>query len=116
MELKLENGKYVPGEYQGLGKVEGTDEIKQRILMKLRVKKGAFIPMPEYGSRLYSLSSVKPSLRGAAAKQFVLEALSGEKDLELTKLELFEQNEGEILLGMSFSWKGGEDFGLETRI
>lgn len=116
MELKLENGKYVSGEYQGLLSLEGIDEIRQRILMKLCVKKGAFLPLPEYGSRLYSLSAFRPSLRPATAKQFVIEALSDEKDLELTELLLFEQGEGEILLEMSFLWKGSLEFGLETRI
>ena len=78
MELKLENGRYVPGAAGGLETVSGREETLQRILMRLQAKKGAFPPLPDYGSRLHTLGTVKPSAREAAAKQFVFEALEGE--------------------------------------
>lgn len=115
MELKLEDGRYVPGRYQGFDRVEGIQELLQRILMKLRTRRGAFLPMSDYGSRLHTLSSVKPSLREAAAKQFVLEALTDEKGLELQELTLYSQ-EDEIRLELSFFYNGNINFTVETII
>lgn len=115
MELKLEDGRYVPGKYQGFENVSGGEELLQRVLMRLRVRRGSFLPMPEYGSRLHLLRSVKSSQRESAAKQFITEALSEEAGLELESLAISEMSEGELLLDMSFSY-GGASLRAQTTI
>ena len=83
MELKLSNGKYVVGADGTLECVSGAEEKIQRILCRLSARRGGFFPMPEFGSRLYKLSSMKPSARNAAAQQYVHEALAAEEGVEL---------------------------------
>ena len=39
MEIKLENGNYVPGKYSGLTTVSGDEETAQRIAMKLTARR-----------------------------------------------------------------------------
>lgn len=78
MELKLRSGAYV---LSGAGlpeSVGGAEETLQRSLMRLSARRGSFAPAPDYGSRLYTLGTLKPSQRSAAARLFVTEALAGE--------------------------------------
>ncbi|NLT63369.1 MAG: hypothetical protein GXY01_02755 [Clostridiales bacterium] len=116
MELKLKNGQYQRGEYQGLAEVNEIEELLQRINMKLMVHRGSFIPLPDYGSRLYLLSRAKPSYRQIAARKYVLEALADETELVLETLELIDKPKGEVLLYLSFTYRGKYTVDLETEI
>lgn len=88
MELKLENGRYVPAA-RGLAEVSGAEELAQRITMKLAARRGKFWPMPQYGSRLYTLiSGVRPADRKAAVRTFVAEALADETGVSLKNMEM----------------------------
>ena len=72
MEIKLTDGKYTLGDYLAPNELEELDEILQRVIMKLKVRRGSFLPLPDYGSRLHLLSKAKPSSRETAARQYVL--------------------------------------------
>ena len=116
MELKLIDGKYAAGAFQRPETVEGAEELKQRVLLRLSARRGAFLPRPEFGSRLHLLGQVKPSEREAAARQFVLEALAEERDLELDSLELIEEETGQARLRLGLIYQGAYSLGLETGI
>ncbi len=116
MELKLANGKYIQGNYQGLEQVDEMEELLQRLEMKLITRRGAFIPLPEYGSRLHLLSQEKPSNRQSAARQYVLEALADETDLELDSLKLISKTDGDVQLSLSFTYKEKYSVNVETDI
>lgn len=109
-------GQYSLGRLQRPEMVEGAEELKQRVRMRLSARRGAFLPMPNYGSRLHLLAQVKPSEREAAARQFVLEALAEEKELELDSLELIEGDLGQALLSLRLTYRGKYTIGLETGI
>lgn len=81
MELRLRDGRYAVSPAGVLETVQGTDETLQRVLQRLTARRGAFWPDPDYGSRLYTLSRLKPAQRAAAAGEFVTEALAGETDV-----------------------------------
>lgn len=99
MEMKITDGRYVPAEQLGFKTVDGTQELAQRIIMKLTAKRGQFLPLPEYGSRLYLLPTVKPSQRETVLRQYVAEALSDESGVELETLELsYEGDRADISL------------------
>lgn len=115
MELRLENGKYVPRGATGLERVQGEDELLQRICMKLKARRGGFYPMPEYGSRLYSLTSVKPSMRETAARQYILEALSDEQGLALDTVTVSAENE-ELCVSAEFTYQGDVKLTVDTWI
>ena len=91
MEIALEGGRYTAAKTGGLETVTGTDELAQRLLMKLTARRGGFAPMPSYGSRLYTLAgAVKPKERLTAARQFVAEALEEESGVEVNGIEITE--------------------------
>ena len=56
-------------------------------LVRLTARRGGFLPMPEYGSRLYMLGRTKPAQRSAAALQYVLEALEPETEITVSAVE-----------------------------
>lgn len=103
MELKLTDGYYLPRLGGGFVCVSGANELAQRVEMKLRARRGGFPLMPDFGSRLYSLHSIKPSQRDAAARQFIAEALDNEPGLTLEDLKISYLNDT-ILLDLQFSY------------
>ncbi len=93
MELKLENGRYVPGP-GGLCRVSGPEETAQRVMMKLAAPRGAFPPLPEYGSALRELlRAARPSEDSAVARQAVADALSDEPEVAVTAVEAIREGE-----------------------
>lgn len=116
MELKITDGEYTLGDYLAPTELEEFDEVLQRVTMKLKVRRGSFLPLPDYGSRLYLLSKSKPSSRETAARQYVLEALADETELELSALELSQKDDGEAALSLTFIYKSEYTVNIETEI
>ncbi|MGI5935755.1 MAG: hypothetical protein ACOX7I_02970 [Oscillospiraceae bacterium] len=115
MELKLIDGDYAADASGGLATVSGIEELAQRVLMKLTARRGSFPLMPDYGSRLYTLPSVKPSQRLMAAEQYVLEALEGEEDLRLRSLDIKYLKDDCMELELAFDY-GKDALTITTRI
>lgn len=113
MELKLHGGEYVKGSYHNLDSVSGTDEIGQRLAMKLRAVRGGFAILPEYGSRLHLLGSVKPSERVSAAREYAVQALSDE-NVAIEDIAVSENKDG-LVVDLRLRY-GGEEFELTTEI
>ena len=88
MELKLEKGDYVPDGTGGLRCVRGQEALVQRVLYKLKARRGKFPFLPELGSRLWQLGQIPPAKRKAAAAEYVAEALSDEPDLRVEDVAL----------------------------
>ena len=76
MTLILREGDYVPDGKGGFQQVSGTEELLERILWKLSVRRGSFPFLPELGSRLHLLGRVPAKERTALAGQYVMEALT----------------------------------------
>lgn len=95
MELKIRDRDYVSDGAGGLERVSGRDELLQRALFRLSVRRGSFALAPELGSRLHLLWREKPESRAAAAKQYAAEALADEEGLTVTGVELAEK--GDVL-------------------
>ena len=75
----------------------------QRITMKLTARRGGFSAMPEYGSQLHRLGSVRASERESVAAQYVTEALSDEPKVQLKALSLTENPDGSAALELCFA-------------
>jgi len=90
MELKFDSGEYVRSVYGGFETVSGRDELLQRALMRLSARRGGFFPLPDFGSELHTLFSLKPSQRPSAARRMVYEALSPETALSVSDVEYSE--------------------------
>jgi len=54
MELKIKDRDYVADGAGGLVRVSGWDELLERVLFKLSVRRGSFALAPELGSKLQS--------------------------------------------------------------
>lgn len=105
MELKLENGRYLPAA-GGLAEVSGAEELAQRVTMKLCARRGKFYLMPDYGSRLYTLiNGTRPADREAAVRTFVAEALKDEP-VKLTDIKMNIQGD-RLLLDLKFACSEG---------
>jgi hypothetical protein len=115
MELKLVDGNYVADATGGLAAVSGTEELAQRVVMKLTARRGGFPLMPDYGSRLYTLPKVRPSQRRMAAEQYVLEALEGEEGLVLRGLDISYPEDGCLELQLVFDY-GKDALNITARI
>ena len=88
MELKVRDGDYIPDGKGGFLRAEGSEELLQRVLWKLSIRRGSFPFLPQLGSRLYLLTREKPAAREALARQYVAEALADETDLTVTVVRL----------------------------
>lgn len=110
MELKLRSGAYV---LSGAGlpeSVQGTEETLQRALLRLSARRGRFAPAPDYGSRLYTLGTLRPSQRSAAARLFVTEALAGEAGIgvEAVTYTPGEGNSAAVAVALSLGGQAAE--------
>ena len=101
MELKLEQGDYVPDGAGGFETLEGA-----RVLFRLTARRGQFPFLPEMGSRLYLLGREKPSARETLALQYVTEALAQETGLAVLDTELQEDGTGAAVLTVNLEWQG----------
>ena len=98
MELKLNGGAYAVSPAGGFQTVTGAEELAQRALMRLSARRGGFLPLPEYGSRLHTLCRLKPGERPAAARQYVIEALSDEPQISVGEVEYQPGADGSAVL------------------
>ena len=108
MELRLEQGDYVPNGAGGFQRLEGAEALLQRVLFRLTARRGQFPFLPELGSRLYQLGREKPSAR---------EALAQESELAVTGVELTETTPGRAALRTDLNWRGAPlSVAVEVRI
>ncbi|MBQ3497280.1 MAG: hypothetical protein IJA73_04035 [Oscillospiraceae bacterium] len=106
MELKLKDGDYVADGYGGLVRVSGSEELLQRVLFRLCVRRGSFPFLPTLGSRLHQLGAQPRAQREAAAHAYAAEALSEEKDIAVQGVTLTGGEDGETKLIVHITWKG----------
>jgi len=114
MELYFKNGDYLPDGKGGFLRVRGREELLQRVLWKLRVRRGSFPFLPELGSNLHTLLREKAGQRNVLARQYVAQALQDEKDLTVRDVETVHNERGlEVIV--SLDWQGEElDVTLEV--
>ena len=106
MELKLEQGDYVPDGAGGFETLEGAHALLALVLFRLTARRGQFPFLPEMGSRLYLLGREKPSARETLALQYVTEALAQETGLAVLDTELQEDGTGAAVLTVNLEWQG----------
>ena len=106
MELKLQNGDYVPDRVGGLQRVEGKEALLQRVLFRLTARRGTFPFLPELGSRLWQLGQLPAARRQSAAEQYVAEALAAEPGLTVEQVILTESGGGRAQVTVGLTWQG----------
>ena len=106
MELKIRNGDYVLSDSGAAETVEGSAELVQRVLYKLTARREGFPFIPELGSELYRLGRLSAHGRKSAAEQYVRQALSDEKDLEITDVALEDAGDSLYRLSVQLQYHG----------
>lgn len=107
MELKIQNGDYVPDGLGGVVRLSGAEALLERVLFRLTARRGGFPPLPELGSRLYLLGREPAARRLSAARQYVAEALS-EEDVAVTDVSLTPKDGGRMDLTAFLAYEGGD--------
>lgn len=111
MELKLSDGDYTAAAGGMLKTVSGTEELLQRVALKLAARRGAFPFMPQFGSRLYELSRAKNAQREAAARQYIVEAIADEP---VSPTEITLSEDGDVLVVTVEFEYGGQTLAVKT--
>lgn len=106
MELTWREGDYVPDGRGGFLRAEGDEALLQRVLWKLRVRRGSFPFLPGLGSRLYLLPRAGGSQRLALAREYVAEALQDEPGLAVEEVALTDRADGSALLRVELRLEG----------
>ena len=91
----------------GFQTAEGAEELLERVLWKLSVRRGSFPFLPELGSRLHLLGRAPIREREALAGQYVAQALSDE-DVKITEVALDCREGREAALTVRLDWQGQE--------
>lgn len=107
MALVFRDGDYIPDGAGGFRTVTGREELLERVLWKLSVRRGSFPFLPTLGSELHLLGRVSPRERQAMAEQYVKQALADE-DVAVTAVTLSPGEEGEAALTLSLLYEGEE--------
>lgn len=115
MDLMIGNGDYIPDGKGALTLAQGADGMLQRVLYRLAVPRGSFLPLPEFGSNLAYLTREKPSTWVALAGKYVQEALVEEQDVELNYVEIGSVEENKVSL-MVHLWYRGEALTFQTMV
>lgn len=92
MELRIKDRDYVADRLGGLRRVDGWEELLERVLFRLSVRRGSFPFAPTLGSELHLLGRERADRRATAARQYAAEALVEEAGLEVTEVAVEETN------------------------
>lgn len=106
MALILREGDYVPDGKGGFRSAEGAEELLERVLWKLTVRRGSFPFLPGLGSRLHLLGRAPAKEREALAGQYAREALADE-DVTVTEVKLTQVGQ-QADLTVFLDWQGQE--------
>ena len=106
MELKLEQGDYVPDGAGGFETLEGAHALLARVLFRLTARRGQFPFLPELGSRLWQLGQMSAAQRQSAAEQYVAEALAAEPGLSVEQVRFEELAGGRAQVTAELIFRG----------
>lgn len=107
MELRIQNGDYIPDGLGGVVRCQGEDALLERVLFRLTARRGGLPFLPRLGSRLYLLSRETAVQRLPAARQYVAEALA-EEAVTVTDVTLLPDGQGRAQLTVRLEYQGTE--------
>ena len=110
MELKIKDRDYVSDGAGALVRASGREELLERVLYKLSVRRGSF-PL---ASELHLLWREKGERRETAAKRYVAEALAEEAGVTVSGVSL--EQKGDLLLLRAALLYEGETLEVSVRI
>ena len=94
MDLLLRDGDFGLDERGMPVQLDGVDELLQRVLIRLTVRKGAFALDPMLGSRFYALRRADLRSMEREAMAMAQEALASMKELSVTAVQVDPEIDG----------------------
>lgn len=113
MSIQMDRKDYV-AEGGSVASVSGGNALLSDVLFRLSARRGGFVLLPEFGSRMNLLRHEKPSARAALARQYAVEALEELTDVEVTDASVTAVGEG-LLVQVELSWHG-EPLAVELEV
>lgn len=104
MSIQMDRKDYVAAG-GSVASASGGSALLSDILFRLSARRGGFVLLPEFGSRMHLLRHEKPSARAALARQYAVEALEELTDVEVTDAKVTPAGEG-LLVQVELSWRG----------
>ena len=105
MEIRIQNGDYIPDGLGGVVRCQGADALLERVLFRLTARRGGLPLLPRLGSRLYLLPREPAPQRLSAARQYVAEALA-EEPVAITDVILTPEGQGRIRIQVLLEYQG----------
>ncbi len=116
MDYKLIDGDYTLSPSGHIERVEGVEEKKQRIYIRLSVRKGSFLYDENLGSELYKLYQEKWSKIPEKAKQYVIDALLPETDIIVKDVIVNRVDNKELFIAVEAEDSAGNPLIVEVKV
>ena len=113
MSIQMDQKDYV-ADGGTVASASGGSALLSDVLFRLSARRGGFVLLPEFGSRMYLLRREKPSARAALARQYAAEALADLTDVEVTDAAV--SAEGEVLRVQVKLTRQGEPLAVELEV
>ena len=104
VEWTMKDGDLIPNGAGGFSWVQGDQAVLQRVLFKLKARRGSFPFLPELGSKLYTLCREKASTRQSLCAQYVAQALEDE-DVTVNEV-IYAEQDGRAQVTVYLEWQG----------
>lgn len=105
MSMLMDQKDYVADGTGSVTPVSGGNAVLSDILFRLSARRGGFVLMPEFGSRMYLLRSEKPSAWAVLAQQYAAEALADMDDVTVTNATVTAAGE-QLKVNVELVWQG----------
>ncbi len=116
MDFNISNGDYNLTPSGHIERVSGDEDIKQRILIRLVIRKGSFVYDEDLGSELYKLYREKRSNIPNMAKQYVIDALEPETDISVQDVSVIWMSSNEIQISIEVLDFEGNTIEVEVKV
>lgn len=113
MSIQMDRKDYV-AEGGSVASASGGSALLSDILFRLSARRGGFVLLPEFGSRMHLLRHEKPSAWATLARQYAVEALEELTDVEVSDANVTAVGEG-LLVQVELSWRG-EPLAVELEV
>jgi len=113
-ELLIQHGDYVANGRGGVQCLNGNEALLQRVLFRLRARRGGFPLLPELGSDLHLLPREPPTAWQSLAARYVSQALQPE-NVTVKTVEVTMPEEGSLMLTVYLD-REGETLSVQTQL
>lgn len=105
MSIRLIDRDYRSDGAGGLKSGGSAEQVLDEVLFRLSARRGALPMLPELGSEMYRLRSLKPSARQTMAREYAVQALADLDEATVTDAQVTEGADG-LRVTVDLQWQG----------